>query len=83
MAFKLSNGPLAIVVMPRCGCSRLVAGSSPDCSTLRQVAWQTLVGFGLVYGYWGAQLWAHFGNPVYPFYDNLFAQLRALTGWQP
>jgi hypothetical protein len=26
-------------------------------------------------------LWRHFGNPMYPFYDPLFAPLRAWLGW--
>ena len=32
----------------------------------------TLAGAVLAYGYWGWQLWQQFGNPLYPFYDNLF-----------
>jgi len=81
VAFKLSNGPLAVLLpaiwffsataMP----ARLrivLAGSAA-----------TLTGFVITYGYWGALLWNHFGNPVYPFYDHLFAPLRSLTGWQP
>jgi hypothetical protein len=42
-----------------------------------------LAGFTICYGYWGWQLWTHFGNPIYPFYDAQFAPLRALLGWQP
>jgi hypothetical protein len=37
----------------------------------------------LVYGYWGWQLWSHFGNPMYPLYDHVFAPLRGLLGWHP
>jgi hypothetical protein len=83
VAFKLSNGPLAIVVMPVLWL--LATGGGVKSGLLHAVAGgvATLVGFGLIYSYWGAQLWAHFGNPVYPFHDDFFAQLRALTGWTP
>jgi hypothetical protein len=41
----------------------------------------TLLGFCVVYGYWGVQLWTHFGNPIYPFYDAAFEGLRHWAGW--
>lgn len=78
VAFKLSNGPLALVlpllwVAPgrtmTDRLNQLVAGS---------VA--TLLAFFLVYGYWGWQLWTHFGNPVYPFYDPWFEPVRQWFG---
>ena len=81
VAFKLSNGPLA-VLLPIVW---LFSGSTLSAS-LRLVAIgsaATLAGFAVTYGYWGALLWNHFGNPVYPFYDHWFAPLRSLTGWQP
>jgi hypothetical protein len=31
-----------------------------------------LAGFSLTYGYWGWQLWSHFGNPVFPFANQWF-----------
>jgi hypothetical protein len=81
VAFKLSNGPLAIL-MPLLWC---LHGPS-----LRQRAINvaggclaTLAGCALAYGYWGWQLWVHYGNPIYPFYGHWFAPLRALLGWQP
>jgi hypothetical protein len=40
----------------------------------------TLAGFSACYGYWGWQLWSHFGNPVYPFADEWFAPVRAWIG---
>jgi hypothetical protein len=43
----------------------------------------TLVGLALMYGNWGWQLWVHYGNPIYPFYEGLFAPLREWTGWKP
>jgi hypothetical protein len=42
----------------------------------------TLLGFALAYGWWGWQLWVHTGNPVYPFYDDVFERVRAAVGWQ-
>ena len=81
VAFKLSNGPLAIL-MPivwffavstwQARLRNVMAGSAA-----------TIVGFTVTYGYWGSLLWTHFGNPIYPFYDHFFAPLRSLTGWQP
>lgn len=80
VAFKLSNGPLAVVLpllwaLRRTGLrARLldVAGGSLA----------TLVGFGVCYGYWGWQLWSHFGNPVYPFHGGVVDLLRAALGLQ-
>jgi len=79
VAFKLSNGPLAIL-MPGlwllCGrewTGRLVA------TLLGSLA--TLLGFLLGYGYWGWLLWRYFGNPVYPFHHDLFTPLRLWLGW--
>lgn len=82
VAFKLSNGPLAIL-MP------LLWAISPGRTALQRIGdvatagIATLSCFALLYGYWGWQLWSHFGNPLYPFADNWFAPLRALVGWQP
>jgi len=81
VAFKLSNGPLA-VLMP-------LLWGIPGASFRQRIAnivlgsIATLVGFLLLYGYWGWQLWSHFGNPLYPFCDPWFAPLRAWAGWQP
>jgi hypothetical protein len=81
VAFKLSNGPLAIL-MPLLW---VLPGRS-----LRQwfadVAWAcmaTLAAVLLLYGPWGWQLWSHYGNPVYPFFDGYFVAPRAWTGWAP
>lgn len=81
VAFKLSNGPLA-VVLPMLW----IFATNGVLQRIRLVligSVTTLAGFALTYGYWGGQLWLHFGNPVYPFYDHYFAPVRALTGWQP
>ena len=80
VAFKLSNGPLVLVMpfvwlmVPGSPLQRLWNG-------VRAGLW-TCFAFALAYGYWGWQLWEHFGNPLYPFYDPWFAPLRAATGWQ-
>jgi hypothetical protein len=83
IACKLSNGPLVVVVMPVLW--GVVMPGSP-LKRLVHVTWglaAVLLGFVLVYGYWGAQLWAVFGNPIYPFYDSMFESVRAWTGWAP
>lgn len=83
VACKLSNGPLALIIMPALW---LLANSGGLMTRLLNTllgGLATLAGYVLVYGYWGAQLWSHFGNPIYPFYDPWFAPLRALTGWTP
>lgn len=81
VAFKFSNGPLALL-FPLLW---ITVGSNWRMRLLQAVngsAW-TLVGFAVAYGYWGWQLWENFGNPMYPFYEPLFAALRAWSGWQP
>jgi hypothetical protein len=79
VAFKLSNGPLAILLPLLWACSA---------RTLRQRMVNVLAGgaaatlaFLVSYGYWGLQLWQHFGNPIYPFADDRFAPLRSLLGF--
>lgn len=81
VAFKLSNGPLA-VLLPFVW---IFSGESLLGNVRRVVIGSvaTMAGFALTYGYWGSLLWSHFGNPIYPFYDHLFAPFRSLTGWQP
>lgn len=81
VACKLSNGPLALVVMPVLWSLAVNGNAKTRLLTVLLGGLATLVGFALVYGYWGAQLWTHFGNPIYPFYDSLFAPLRELMGW--
>jgi hypothetical protein len=80
VAFKLSNGPLAVVIP--------LLWAWPG-SSLREraahVMWGSLAavtGFILLYGYWGWQLWIHYGNPIYPFYGNWFGPLPAWLGPQ-
>jgi hypothetical protein len=81
VAFKLSNGPLA-VLMPLLW---LLHGPSLR-ERFANAFWgsmATLASFLVFYGYWGWQLWTHYGNPTYPFYDPWFAPLRAWLGWAP
>lgn len=74
VACKLSNGPLALVLP--------IAWAAAGSGWRGRVANVLLAGvatiavFLLLYGYWGWQLWEHFGNPVYPLYDGQFAPLR-------
>jgi hypothetical protein len=79
VAFKLSNGPL-VLVMP------IVWGAAPGApgQRLRAIVSGTacsIAAFVLAYGWWGAQLWRYFGNPLYPFCDDWFAPVRQLVGW--
>lgn len=83
VACKLSNGPIALIIMPVLW---LLVTQGTFKTRLFDVllgGLTTVVGYALVYGYWGFQLWSYFGNPIYPFYDAWFAPLRALTGWLP
>lgn len=81
VAAKLSNGPLAILLP---GLWMLaVCGVRPRLIAVAFGCIGTLAGFALAYGYWGMLLWEEFGNPVYPFYDHLFALLRTRWGAAP
>lgn len=69
-ACKLSNGPLAIVlplVWALCGPGIRTRATH----VVRGGAW-AIAGFAVTYGYWGWQLWLHFGDPLYPFLGGLF-----------
>jgi len=79
VAFKLSNAPLAIL-LPLIWL--LHSGSAWErAKRLTFGGLCAVVGYAVAYGYWGWQLWVHFGNPIYPFYDSLFAPIRELLGW--
>jgi hypothetical protein len=80
VAFKLSNGPLALVVMPALWWLGGSGGLGARLLHVLKGGLATLLGCLLVYGYWGTQLWLHFGNPLYPFHEPLFEAVRKLTG---
>lgn len=81
VAFKLSNGPLAILLP----LLFLFGGGTWLHRAFRVALCAFAIGLGFVvtYGYWGFQLWTQFGNPIYPFYQAAFEPLRLLTGWAP
>jgi len=81
VALKLSSGPIAIL-LPLFWAFAGPGGHRPRAFRVALGCAATAAGFILTYGYWGWQMWQHFGNPVYPFYDNVFAPLRTLLGWQ-
>lgn len=81
IAWKLSNGPIALVLLP------LWAWNAEDWPQRLRIA---LLGvcimsaaFVLAWVPWGVQLWHAVGNPVYPFLDEPFASVRAAVGWAP
>lgn len=81
VGFKLSNGPLALMLpllwaWPRGTFTQRLGRSVAAGSSL-------LASYALTYGYWGWQLWTHYGNPIFPLYDGSFAPLRAALGWHP
>lgn len=80
VAFKLSNGFMALAVP-------VLWLLAPG--TLRERLARSALGAACVlaacllfYGYWGWELWSHYGNPIYPLYDGQFAPLRGWLGWQ-
>ncbi len=79
VACKLSNGPL-VVLLPVF--LLLFAGTWQERVKLALISmFSTLAGFIVVYGYWGYQLWAMFGNPLFPFYDGYLEPVRVYLGW--
>lgn len=81
VAFKLSNGPLALA-LPLLWL--FGPGSLKDLATRVLVAGiVTLLGFFVAYAPWGWQMWQQFGNPFYAALpDYWFDPLRAWAGWQ-
>ena len=81
VAFKWSNGPLAICLpllwlwSPGTPVQRLRRCFLAGCCTVLACA--------LTYLPWGWQLWREFGNPFYPFMDEWVAPLRDMLGWTP
>lgn len=81
IAFKLSNGFIlpALLLLPMAFAARPIDRCL--CAVYCFIA--VVVGFWATYGWWGYQLWVHFGNPVFPFYDSAFSVLRSALDWQP
>lgn len=78
VAFKLSNGPLAILLpllwaIPGSTMRDRIRAAAAGCAA-------ALAGFTATYGYWGWQLWEHMGNPTFPFMEPWFATLRTWLG---
>lgn len=78
---KFSNGPIAIL-LPLLWVFAPAAGRGRRTLHLVVGGGMTIAGLVVTYGYWGWLLWARFGNPLYPFFDNHFAPVRQLLGWQ-
>jgi hypothetical protein len=81
VAFKLSNGPLALVLP-------LLWAWCPG--PWRAIAMRVLLGGVMTvlaalatYAPWGWAMWHHFGNPLYPFRDDVFQAVRAYLHWSP
>jgi hypothetical protein len=79
VAFKLSNGFMALA-MPLLW---LWPAGKLQVRAVRCLLGGlcVLAGFAAAYGYWGWQLWIHYGNPIYPLYDGIFEPLRQWVGW--
>lgn len=80
VAFKLSNGFLVLALPLLWLCAPGPFAARAGRSVVAGIC--LLACFLLVYGYWGWQLWTHFGSPVYPLYDHWFEPVRAALGWR-
>jgi hypothetical protein len=67
---KLTEVPIAIGFLVAIPTLR-VASLSRVASTLRYAA-GLIAGFVVTYGYWGYELATRYGNPVLPFFNNIF-----------
>lgn len=81
VAFKLSNGPLAVLGPVLWVCAGPSWGPRLRAVLIGSVG--AIAGFLLAYGYWAWQLWTQVGNPIYPFADEYFQPLRQWLGWKP
>lgn len=80
VAFKFSNGPLALLLP---GLWLLAPGPAAQRLLRASLGCAVLVSSFLVaYAPWGAQLWHWYGNPFYPMGETWFAPVRVLLGWQ-
>lgn len=79
VAFKFSNGPIAILLPVLWMWPRQRLGAR--IRLLLEGGMFAVLGFALAYGWWGWLLWTHLGNPVYPLFDGWFEPLRQAAGW--
>jgi hypothetical protein len=84
VAFKFSNGPIAILLPLVWWFAESSSGARWTARLMLVMLGSatTLAGVTFAYGFWGWQLWHEFGNPIYPFADELFAPVRAWLGWK-
>ncbi|TFY97900.1 hypothetical protein [Ramlibacter rhizophilus] len=78
VGFKLSNGPIALV-MP----VMWLIGTKAVPQAAARLSIGMLLSFigGLIaYGWWGFQLWQQYGNPIYPLYHEWFSNLNRFAG---
>jgi len=81
VAWKLSNGPMAILLP-----LLWIAGCGSPALRWRAVmvgSGSLLIACVLTYLPWGLMVWRHIGNPIYPFCDACFEPLRTWLRWQP
>ena len=71
VGFKLSNAPMLLATAPL-----WLLASPPGllnwARTALLASTSAAVGYALVWGPWGWQLWKSFGNPLYPMFDGWF-----------
>ncbi|WP_334190388.1 hypothetical protein [Noviherbaspirillum sp.] len=77
VAFKLSNGPLTLVLPFLWGIGQ--ANVQRAVYNVASAGAALICSFIIVYAPWGMQLWREFGNPIYPFHDDFFELLRFLV----
>lgn len=80
VAFKLSNGPLALL-LPVLWAS-VPSPVRPAAMRVAIGAAATVLAFIAAYAPWGWAMWQQFGNPIYPFSDQSFDPLRAWLHWR-
>jgi hypothetical protein len=74
---KLTNACFVAGSLCLCGTAEVPAARRIQLTML--VAIGVGCGFLLSAGYWHWQLWERFGNPIYPFFNNLFAHAPVVS----
>jgi len=75
VAFKLTMAPYVVAL----AAGLLVA--APGMATLTPFVLGAVAGYLLVGGYWCWQLWRHFGNPLFPFANQIFHSPFMSSTW--